>query len=365
MGTLRIKGFIDLTQFWPTGKSDADTTKIKMNVNEESFLFSRAGGKNFKPTGAFMEGFVNNEGTLSPVVKYRKSKTPHVTTRLQGIDAPELHYKLYGRIKGNGLSAAQYEKLKKVNAEAEYRQHFSESATVALGAWLKGLSGGDVLACEFESQNINEPGDVIDCYGRFVGDIYVSAGGRRTSINRWLAQQGWVFPAFYNSMAMAEIKPLVKACADAKKKLKGRTVHNYSPATGPFDYGLRFRDPKTKPAISPKKDAGKLILPKMYRRLCVYSIFRKAGATRDTFAQYLASKDDSDRLILVAGLKKFLAGEKKCTTGKQRDAYRKKASFPLSRIVKAGKVSIGPEKMVFLERSSMLVDEEKKEIAKF
>jgi hypothetical protein len=28
-GMLRIRGTIDLSQFWPSGQSDADTTKIK------------------------------------------------------------------------------------------------------------------------------------------------------------------------------------------------------------------------------------------------------------------------------------------------------------------------------------------------
>jgi len=28
MGTLKINGFIPFNQFWPSGKSDADTTKI-------------------------------------------------------------------------------------------------------------------------------------------------------------------------------------------------------------------------------------------------------------------------------------------------------------------------------------------------
>ena len=43
MGTLRIKGTIELNQFWPLGSSDADTTKMKLIVGEDSFQFKATG----------------------------------------------------------------------------------------------------------------------------------------------------------------------------------------------------------------------------------------------------------------------------------------------------------------------------------
>ena len=38
-GLLRVRGTIDLDQFWPTGSSDADTSKIKVTVGKDSFAY--------------------------------------------------------------------------------------------------------------------------------------------------------------------------------------------------------------------------------------------------------------------------------------------------------------------------------------
>ena len=40
MGIFRVRGTIDIAQFWPSGESDADTTKIKIAVGADSFAFA-------------------------------------------------------------------------------------------------------------------------------------------------------------------------------------------------------------------------------------------------------------------------------------------------------------------------------------
>ena len=86
-GLLRVRGTIDLEQFWPAGESDADTTKIKVTVGDGSFAFA-ADGKTFKKTNAYVGAF--SRGASNKQVIDGKGR---ITVRLQGIDAPELHYR--------------------------------------------------------------------------------------------------------------------------------------------------------------------------------------------------------------------------------------------------------------------------------
>ena len=98
MGLLRIKGNIDLNQFWPTGKSpnilsDADTVHVQVDP-QTSFVFER------NVTRAFDFAWVttrkNKDGSPSPVyvIVSQQTANAHVKIRLQGIDAPELHYRV-------------------------------------------------------------------------------------------------------------------------------------------------------------------------------------------------------------------------------------------------------------------------------
>lgn len=86
MGVLRIHGTIELGQFWPQRSSDADTSKIKVSVGEGSFAYS-ATGKTFKGTRVFEDASVRG-AAAGPVIEKGR-----ITVRLQGIDAPELHYR--------------------------------------------------------------------------------------------------------------------------------------------------------------------------------------------------------------------------------------------------------------------------------
>ena len=86
-GRLEVRGTVDLTQFWPTGSSDADTTKILVSTQPGAFRFRPRPGAQFQTTnvfdGATVRGRVNK-----PAI----DNQGRITIRLQGLDAPELHY---------------------------------------------------------------------------------------------------------------------------------------------------------------------------------------------------------------------------------------------------------------------------------
>ncbi len=349
MGTLKIAGSIDLTQFWPTGKSDADTTKIILTPH--SFLYQTDGAAEFKETNVFQNARVKSEAGLEPVVHYKNTSQPRINIRLQGIDAPELHYKLYGKLPKGHLSPEEYGRLKKANAENEFRQYLAETATVELQKMLKANSNsGSRTDCLFVSGNIDKPGDGCDVYGRFVGDIIITGGaGQTININHWLLENGWVFPAFYNSLSDREITDLL-ALYKKGQSAPGHTLHYYTSEIKTFDFQLQFRDPKQNPVYHPVDDKGKVILPKFFRRWSIYNLYQLAAINIGTFKEYLESKED-DRLILRPDLKKY--------------RQTQKSSIPLSQIFDGSQVMVKPEDMIFIEKPAVLVDENDVEIISF
>src|SRR5882724_11588383 len=120
-GLLTFTGTIDLNQFWPqniksgnTSDSDADTVKVKVDM--ASITFTSAAG-NVKKTKALNNaGFWTNQkksdGTTVKKFKPVINSKELVTMRLQGIDAPELHYMigtpLYRQLMGDTATIALY-----------------------------------------------------------------------------------------------------------------------------------------------------------------------------------------------------------------------------------------------------------------
>jgi endonuclease YncB( thermonuclease family) len=178
---LEVKGTLDLAQFWPTGGSDADTSKVKLKVGDGAFRFRKDETSRFRATHVFDEAKVRGRGLRDAV-----SAKGLVTIRLQGIDAPELHYRPAAELKSKEQSKQQHELYLKWNLE--YRQPFAETATVALATFLA-TAGADPLPCVVRSF-VDKPNEVFDTYGRFVGEIFVRIGGREISVNHWLVEQG-------------------------------------------------------------------------------------------------------------------------------------------------------------------------------
>jgi hypothetical protein len=68
MGLLKLSGTLDAAQFWPTGESDADTTKVIVTVHGNSFQFSHDGLTSFVTTHAFDDARVKGKsGTKTAI----------------------------------------------------------------------------------------------------------------------------------------------------------------------------------------------------------------------------------------------------------------------------------------------------------
>ncbi len=334
MGLLKLTGNIDITQFWPGGKSDADTTNVLVNVTQGAFQFQNAPGEPFIVSHVFDNAEVKGR---------QRKKVVHagkVTVRLQGIDAPELHYKIYGKLdaaipKGTTATPAQHDKLKALNVEL--RQPLAQTATEALGTFLKTAEIGN-LPCEVTTQ-VDVPNDVFDTYGRFVGDILVSIDGQTVDLNRWLLQNGWVFPTFYSSMTDTEINTLIQDAAVGKKKAKSVWKY-YKASIGTLDQTLRYEKGDLA-TFKPYSDKGAVIFPKLYRRLYPYSNLKEAGIIRYSFTKYIADRKEGCFL----------------TTEFLEQGVSASTPYRLDEFIKRGRFSVGPGDLVFQEASSTLVDD--------
>lgn len=332
-GILRIRGTIDLAQFWPDGDSDADTSKVKVTVGSDSFAFA-ADGKTFKKTKAFVGAFVRGASSKEVI-----DKQSRITVRLQGIDAPELHYRAGPLKKSPGVTDAKRKKFNEENRTPR-RQYWAETATVALSKKLAGF--GATVKCEVVSF-IDKPFEVIDTYGRFVADIRVGKGFK-TDINLWLAEEGWAYPTFYSSMKEEEIGSYLKILAKAQKK--GRIWKDYSHDAGKFDSKLVFRP---KGPVQASKDKGKVLMPKIFRRQLAYRMQKKAGVFTGSFTEYLKANPD-DCFATADFLKKGV-----------HSAERRK----LSDFMKGNKFTVKPHEIVFREKFSTLVNKNGKKVEKF
>lgn len=287
VGLLRVSGEIDLNQYWPEGSSDADTTKILVNVGPRAFKFRPHPGARFRTTNAFKNAIV-----IGRVRKPAIDNQGRITVRLQGIDATELHYRPPSHLR-ESQGRTPEEKRLYLQVNEEYRQYLAETATVELVKFLKRV-GRNPLPCTVESA-VDFPDEVFDTYGRFVGDIIVRIRGRDYNINRWLVQQGLAFPAFYNSMSEDEIDALRSAAYTAWAA--DRYVWQYlADFVGRLDWDLMYRRPSKRPVYVLANDLGEVVLPKLFRRLATWEVNRYAGMISTGFWSYVESRRDECHL---------------------------------------------------------------------
>jgi endonuclease YncB( thermonuclease family) len=334
-GLLRIRGTIDIAQFWPVGSSDADTSKVHVTVDKGSFAFA-PDGKNFTTTHAYEGAFVL--GASRKAVIDSKSR---VTVRLQGIDAPELHFRAAAlkskRPEVTEEKRVAYNKFNKV----ERRQYLAESATVALAKKLKAY-GGQSVPCEVVSF-VDHPFELVDTYGRVVGNIRVGKKFQ-TDINVWLAAEGWVYPTFYSSMTEEEIQTLLKAASKGKKK--GRAWAYLSDDTSKFDPNLVYR--KGGP-IDAANDVGNVLLPKLFRRQVAYHMEKKAKVFNGKFGEFLRARADECYLT-----DQFLS-----------EGLHSAATHKFAEFLKGKRFLLGPEELVFREKFSSVVDAHGERVERF
>ena len=327
MGLLRVKGSIDINQFWPTGKSgnvlsDADT--IHVQVTPTSFVFDGNVTRAFD--FAWITTRKNTDGSRSPIyiIVSQGTANAHIKVRLQGIDAPELHYRVDQK-------------------KPEVRQNWGKRATFELRTFLKSRASGMTIDCHVETV-VNSPADVFDVYGRFVGDIMIADGNTIVDVNHWLIERGWAFPAHYNSAQLGEIDEINARWATGKRGLKRSIVKR---ATNDM-YGLPAGKAGDNPAEA-KTDKGPVVFPKMFRRLVGFSEDPQGTSTLSEFLALPVNKND-----LVIDLAVF----KTLTPAQRANPTKKNSGVPiikLNTLVTGGnRLGRRPETLVFIEKPAVL-----------
>jgi endonuclease YncB( thermonuclease family) len=211
-----------------------------------AFHFSAASTGVPKLTRVFVGATVKDQGKPKKVITSKNE----IKIRLQGIDTPELHFPVIGKIRPEKKSFGN-----------EFRQPLGAGAANALHEHLKLLAGGATVIPATLVTRINLPNDATDSHGRFVGDIIVGVTSPH-SINTWLVENGWAHPLFYDSMTPGEIQELLKAWNTGKTK-NGRPGKSFVKDLQPFD-------PKLNANNAALPDGGKVNFPKLFRRQATF-----------------------------------------------------------------------------------------------
>lgn len=264
-------GTIETSSFWPKGLADADT--IKLNVNDGGFYYGSPFSQELTQTHVFNNAYCLVNKKKFPLI----DKKGIVEIRLQGVDAPELHFPV---------------ESKKTDAPmVNYRQYFGKTATVELTTALGGPN--KTLGCEIWSY-VDKPGDLFDAYGRVIGYAFItnSRGDDFVlNINETLLEAGLAFPMFYTSMQNEELEYFHYLAQKASRYRRGiwkyfRTAVRKSKLNLRFKYSDREYDKE--------KDLGTLIFPKVFRRACRWIRAIELGEIKDTtkFKKFLKSEPE-------------------------------------------------------------------------
>jgi hypothetical protein len=170
MGLLQVTGTLDPNQFWPSGSSDGDTA----HVHVESVTF------NGKATHAFHGAHVRSRIQKGVIDQHGR-----ITVRLQGIDAPELHY------------MPPVTKPKAKQPTAAFRQHYGRLAAERPGEFLKTLGAGPP-ACRVVTR-VEKPNEVFNTYCSSNASTTASACGPTSRITCGPPMKVWGY--LYTSSA--------------------------------------------------------------------------------------------------------------------------------------------------------------------
>jgi len=320
MPIVEFDGAIDLAQFWPTGTSDADTSKVVVRL-AGGIRVRAAAGAGARRTRVYDGAFARVNGRRVPLIDARGE----LVVRLQGVDAPELHARPRP-MKGPG--GADWS-LAGRGLVKDYRQAQAETATLRLARHLAGLAAGAAsVKCRFSSylRPGEGPASVIDMFGRFVGSLAVGRG----VLNHWLLKNGLALPALYSGMDLDnEIKPLLAAWERGREQ--GIALH-YTPLFGRFDPARVLR-----PGGAPQAERAGFIHPKFFRRQVSWYAYRKAGHFKGGFGAFM--RLSGEQAMLLADV---LAGQ---------DSARVHA-LHAPQFMNARGLVVAPEQMVFKESPS-------------
>ena len=327
MGMLIISGTLSVKQFWPENRSDADTATVELAANQP-FVFVNSAGHRVS-THAFDKAESVGKFGHTPVIKTIKSGGRKVTIRLQGLDAPELHFR--PQVKGSG------------GVNHLFRQSMGETSADALHAFVSAF-GQAAIPCQVLT-NVSKPSDVCDVFGRVVGNIVLIIGGARIDVNQWLLREGWALPGLYNSMTKQEILAVLAdydAARAGRRGLFSKKIVTSKLAV--FDPQRRER--KGPSSFKPFRDRGAVNFPKFFRRQAERHVRSAIGENvQANLRGFLATKPD-DLAMRTADFLKL----KSPTTGKAA-----KAKFgQLATFLGPNRFPMGPE-LVYFENDSKLV----------
>ena len=272
-GRLTVVGTIDIKQFWPSTKgsraSDGDTIHLK--VDPASFLFAKSAKAKPHVVNTFIGAFVlgpKNKKTGEPKHTQVITAKSEIKIRLQGIDTPELHFPV--------ITKPHPSK----KGKTDFRQPYGASAASALLDYLKvdAAPGSTFVHATFVT-NLDLLHNAVDVHGRFVGDILVGTSSGK-SINKWLVEEGWAYPLFYDTMTEGEIRTILDAWKTGKLRAK-RPGKSLKRNLQPFD-PIRTVDNAKLP------DGGPLNYPKIFRRQATFWKQVAGPLTGAEFAQMLA-----------------------------------------------------------------------------
>lgn len=321
MGYLIVEGTLETKQFWPTGTADADTTTIK--VKPTAFYYRSSASAPRRRLKSFAGAAAISQGTRAEVMKKGK-----ISVRLQGIDAPELHYRpALGR---NGYTPEQRKRFMKFNED--YRQVYAETGASKLGSLVK-ASGAEIPCTAFS--RVSRPTDVFDKYGRFVGDVVIRRKKKDLNLNRWVVENGLAVPGLYDSMTEEEIRAIQKAHDKGRSKLK----RWYAAKVVKFNPKRIFRRKPANPQPDVDAANGDFFLPKLFRRQAMHFALKSSKITSADFLTYVATLRDD-----------FIPLERFLEFGKDADAQ------PIRELLYGTRLRYGPTEVVFKEATSQLVD---------
>lgn len=323
---LKFYGTIDLNQFWPysaeidgktiLGQSDADTIKILID-KKQGFLVQRHPYASCEKTRVFNNVLVSGRALKAPIDIKGK-----VTVRLQGIDAPELHYK------------------PEIKNAKNLCQHYGQTAVFELHKMLSKYAMNNKIECVVKSF-VEKPEDVFDCYGRFVGDVILLRDDRELlNVNHWLAEEGLAFPTFYDSMTNGEIRAIQLMTKSAISKKSGIWEYHYAKNIGSIEDSTQEFKSGKKGKYSPTRDKKPpVIVPKIFRRLYKYELSRNGKS----FKSFLSSEKSVDKCYLLEDF--FKEGIKENNIMSLSNFFNTK-----------GDILFKPWEIVFEEAESKLID---------
>lgn len=329
-GLLRVKGTIDIRQFWPTGQkgnilSDADTVHVHVDP-ATAFVFEGNVTRAFDYAWIKTRKNMKNkawDGSYSPIyVIVSQTTDPHIKIRLQGIDAPEPHCHVDQK-------------------KPEVRRNWGKRATFDLRKKLDPLASGTKVDCHVETL-VKSPADVFDAYGRFMGDIIIADGNRIVNINHWLVENGWAFPAHYNSAKVGEITAINALWTSGKTGIR-KSISNR--ATNDM-YGLPAGNAGDDPAEA-TQDKGQVVFLKLLRHLV--ALRENPLGTNTLMAFEAVPKNKKDKVIRLDVFKALTPSQR------AHPEKNKAALIELHSLITDGnRLDPDPTTLVFLEKPAVL-----------